>query len=442
MAITVLPKIKSHFSSSLFLNTYLIMIVRMITTGFGFLFWVLAARMLSSHDVGVASGIVSAAALLGSLGQVGLGYLVVRRLAEAEKPAGLLNASIVIAMGVGLLLGLLYLVGLPIWSPELMTLRASWSESLLFVIFVVATALSLFLNWAFLATRKLSFSVSKHAIQAGTAIVLLLLLSFVMPTHWAAVVAYLVATLVSASVALFGFLPKAQPGYRPSFSFAFPLNRPVITYSLVNFVTDQFQRMPDTILPLLIIQWFGPEFGAYFFVSWLIGRSVTTWVNSSAESLFAEGANDPSALLNNALQAAKMSVMMTLGLATVLTFVARFILAIYGPEYAREAAALLGYVAFSGVPVVLLSIIVSVLRVQDRLLPLLTILSASILLGFVGCYYGATWYGLTGVGMGWLVAQVAVLVGTVHWLWSLVAFDLVPIRSALFGSKTTEPKVA
>jgi len=60
MAISVLPKIKKHFNSSLFLNTYLIMIVRMITTGFGFLFWVLAARTLSSHDVGVASGIVSA----------------------------------------------------------------------------------------------------------------------------------------------------------------------------------------------------------------------------------------------------------------------------------------------------------------------------------------------------------------------------------------------
>lgn len=438
MAVAVLPKLKEHLNSSLFLNTYLIMIVRMITTGFGFLFWVLAARMLSSHDVGVASGIVSAAALLGSLGHVGLGYVVVRRLGETARPAGLLNASIAISMAVGLLLALVYLAGLQIWSPDLSTLRASAGGALLFVAFVVATALSLFLNWAFLATRKLSFSVAKHAIQACTAIVLLLVLSFFVPAlgvsqHWAAVIAYLVATAVSALVSLFGFLPKAQVGYRPSLSFHFPLTRPVVTYSLANFVTDQFQRMPDTILPLVVIGWFGPEVGAYFFVAWLIGRSVTTWVNSSAESLFAEGANDPSALMANALQAAKMSLLMTLVLATVLTFVARFILAIYGAEYAREASALLGYVAFSGVPVVLLSIIVSVLRVQDRLVPLLTLLTASIVLGFVGCFAGAQWFGLTGVGIGWLAAQLLVLVGAVHWLWSLIEFDFRPIRAAFVG---------
>lgn len=434
MAITVLPKIKNHLNSSLFLNTYLIMIVRMITTGFGFLFWVLAARMLSTHDVGIASGIVSASALLGSLAQVGLGYVLVRRLSSTEHAAGLINASIAIAVGIGLLLGLGYLLGLSVWSPELSTIRNSLPEAALFVLFVVATSLSLFLNWAFLATRRLSFSVSKHAIQAGTAILFLLILSWFMPTHWAAVIAYLVATLVSALVSLYLFMPKAQPGYRPGFSFSFPFNRPVITYSLVNFVTDQFQRLPDTIFPLVIIQWFGPEAGAYFFVAWLIGRSVTTWVNSTAESLFAEGANDPQALMRNALQAAKMGTMMSLVLATVLTVVARFLLSIYGPEYADNAAALLGYVAFSGVPVVLISIIVSVLRVQDRLVPLLGILSTSIVLGFAACYVGATWFGLAGVGMGWLAAQLFVLVGATHWLWSQVSFELAPIRNAFAGS--------
>lgn len=434
MAITVLPRIKNHLNSSLFLNTYLIMIVRMITTGFGFLFWVLAARLLSTHDVGIASGIVSASALLGSLAQVGLGYLLVRHLSSTDHPTGLLNASIVIAVGVGLLLGLGYLIGLPFWSPELSTIRNSLPEAALFLLFVVATALSLLLNWAFLATRRLSFSVAKHAIQAGLAIVSLLLLSWFMPTHWAAVIAYLIATLGSALVALTLFMPKAQPGYRPGFLFAFPLNRPVVTYSLVNFVTDQFQRLPDTILPLVIIQWFGPEAGAYFFVSWLIGRSVTTWVNSTAESLFAEGANDPDALMRNALQAAKMATIISLLLATILTLVARMLLSIYGPEYADNAAALLGYVAYSGVPVVLLSIIVSILRVQDRLVPLMAILSASIVLGFAACYAGATWFGLVGVGMGWLAAQLIVLVGATHWLWSQVAFDFAPIRNAFAGS--------
>ena len=434
MTITILPKIKNHLNSSLFINTYLIMIVRMITTGFGFLFWVLAARTLSTHDVGIASGIVSASALLGGLAQVGLGYVLVRRLSSTEQPAGLLNASIMITVGVGLLLSVGYLIGLPFWSPELSTIRNSLPESALFVLFVAATALSLFLNWAFLATRRLSFSVAKHAIQAGAAIGLLLILSWFMPTHWAAVIAYLVATLGSALVALLLFMPKAQPGYRPNFTFAFPLNRPVVTYSLVNFVTDQFQRLPDTIFPLLIIQWFGPEAGAYFFVSWLIGRSVTTWVNATAESLFSEGANDPKTLMRDALQAAKMATLLSLLLATLLTVAARALLSIYGPEYADNAAALLGYVAYSGVPVVLLSIIVSVLRVQDRLIPLLAILSTSVVLGFAACYAGAIWFGLVGIGIGWLAAQLIVLVGATHWLWSQMAFELAPIRNGFASS--------
>ena len=56
-----------------------------VTSGLGFAFWWLAARMFSTEAVGLASAIISTMTLLGSASILGLGTLLI---AELPKQRG------------------------------------------------------------------------------------------------------------------------------------------------------------------------------------------------------------------------------------------------------------------------------------------------------------------------------------------------------------------
>ncbi|MCP5098159.1 MAG: oligosaccharide flippase family protein [Chloroflexi bacterium] len=411
----MIASIRTHLRSTLIVNTYLLFFIRLLGTGFGFLFWAVAARAMTAEQVGLASGTVSSNMLLAGLAQLGLGYGLVRHLAHSKKPNALLNIAFVITGGVGVGLAILFLLMLASWSPALLPLRDSVVTMLLFVLFVAGTSLSQMLHWAFMATRQLTYSLIKNVTQSFLAIVLLFIFRPIFPGYLGAVMAYTGATVVSLLIVWIWFLPKAQVGYRFNLDFSVPVRASFARFSLVNYVTDQFQRAPDTLLPLIVINLFGTEAGAYFFVVWTLGRSMSAWAGSIAESLFAEGSHSPARLSLFVWRAAKFGLLLSTGLAAAISIGGRLILSIYGAEYATQGMGLLYFVAATAVPTVLLSVFVNYLRVRDKLRAVFVIMTASIGLGMVACYVSMQQWGLIGAGMGWLGAQTAVLLSSLVW---------------------------
>ena len=411
----MIATLRTHLRSSLIVNTYLLFFIRLLGTGFGFLFWAIAARTMPPEQVGLASGTASSTMLLAGLAQLGLGYGLVRHLTHSKKPNALLNMAFVITAVVGTTLALIYLIMLNVWSPVLLPLRESTLGILLFVLFVAGTSLSQMLHWALMAARQLTYSLIKNVTQAFLAIVLMLALQPLFPGFIGAVMAYTGATVVSLLFVWILFLPKAQPGYRLNFDFSVPLRASFARFSLVNYVTDQFQRAPDTLLPLIVINLFGAEAGAYFFVVWTLGRSMSAWAGSIAESLFAEGSHSPAQLSRLVWRAVKVGLLLSVGLAVAVSVSGRLILSIYGTRYAEQGMGLLYFVAATAVPTVLLSIFVNTLRVRDRLRAVFVIMAASIGIGMAASTVGMQLWELIGAGIGWLVAQTAVLLISLAW---------------------------
>ncbi len=341
----MIATIRTHLRSTLIINTYLLFFIRLLGTGFGFLFWAIAARGMSAEQVGLASGTVSSNMLLAGLAQLGLGYGLVRHLAHSKKPNGLLNLSFAITGLVSIMLATIFIIMLSSWSPVLLSLQENNGTMLLFILFVASTALSQMLHWAFMATRQLTYSLYKNAGQAFLAIILLLILQPIFPGYLGAVMAYAGATLVSLLLVWVLFLPKAQQGYRFELDFSMPMRTSFARFSLLNYVTDQFQRAPDTLLPLIVINLFGTEAGAYFFVVWTLGRSMSAWAGSIAESLFAEGSHTPALLTQYVWRAAKFGLLLSSGLAVTISIAGPLILSIYGTNYAQEGMGLLYFVA-------------------------------------------------------------------------------------------------
>ena len=412
----MITTIRTHLRSTLIVNTYLLFFIRLLGTGFGFLFWAMAAKVMTAEQVGLASGTVSSNMLLAGLAQLGLGYGLVRHLAHTKKPNALLNMAFIITAVISVILAILFLLMLSVWSPALLPLHDNVTTMILFVLFVVGTSLSQMLHWAFMATRQLTYSLIKNVSQAFLAIVLLLLFQPIFPGYPGAVIAYTGATLVSLLVAWICFLPKAQSGYRFDLDFSIPLRSSFARFSLVNYVTDQFQRAPDTLLPLIVINLFGVEISAYFFVVWTLGRSMSAWAGSIAESLFAEGSFAPSQLSALVWRAARFGLLLSTGLALIVAASGRLILSIYGADYATQGIELLYFVAGTAVPTVLLSVLVNYLRVRNNLRAVFVMMSASIGAGMILAVIGMQLWGLVGVGIGWLFAQLAVLLISSCWM--------------------------
>lgn len=408
-------RLKAHLGGSLALNTSLLVAMRVFGAVTGLLYWAIAARVMPAAAVGLASGAISAASLVAGFAQLGLGYGLVRHLPDSDDSAGMINQSLLLTATAGMLFGALFLVLLPLWSPELLPLRVGGVAVGLFITLTVSTAVTQQLHWVFLAVDRLSFSLWKMALQSVLALALLVALAVALPGFTANVAAYTLSTILALWVCFQPLLPLAQPGYRPVLRWKRRLRWSFAGYSLGNFFADQFQRVPDTLLPLIVIQQLGAASGAYFFVVWTLGRGMTAWVNSAAEALFAAGARDSTRAAGHTWRAIRLSLLLGGGLVAGTALFGRLVLSIYGPAYIEQGFTLLNLIALASIPGALLFTLVSLLRLRSRMRAVSIIMALSAGAGMLSSV-ALVPAGLAAVGAGWLAAQTAVLLATAGWM--------------------------
>lgn len=412
----MLTQIRAHLNDRLFWNTYLLVIMRVFGAGTGLLFWAWVARLMPPAEVGIASGAVSAASLMGGLAQLGLGYGLVRHLPAQDDPSPLINFSLLLSGLVSLGLTLIFLGTLPWWTPALRPLRANLMMILVIVLLVLTTALTQLMHWVFMAARRASFSLWKMTIQSIAALVLLPIFYLFMPGYMAAITAYMLSTVIGLAPCFWPFMTQAHPRYhfaltwRPSNQLSFA------GYSLANYAADQLQRAPDTILPLLILTVLGPSAGAYFFVVWTFARSLPAWAGSLAESMFAEASHAPGMTTLFARRSILGGLALSGGMALAAIVLGGPVLWLYGQEYLQNGLGLLIVVALATAPTVLLYSYINIWRVRNQLKAVVMVTVIGVGLGIISSLLGAYWSGLIGTGVGWLASQLLVALGLMVWL--------------------------
>ncbi|HEX9117920.1 MAG TPA: oligosaccharide flippase family protein [Anaerolineae bacterium] len=401
--------LRSHLGSKLVLNAYIIMAMRLFAGASGFVFWAATARLLPAADVGLASAVVAASMLLASLAQLGLGYGLVRHLPDSETPARLIN-SVLLTVGVngGALAGI-FLLGLQVWSPALLPVRANGEAAAAFGLLTISTGLTQLLNWHFLARRTPVYSLVKNTLQSGLAIVLLIVLALGHHDYLAAVWAYTLATVAGLVAAIVLYLPRTEPGYVPQVVVPRTFRTSFARYSLTNFAADQFTRMANTVMPLLVINVLGADAAAYFSIVWSLAAGLSSIDESVSSSLFAESANDRDRLQDFTWKSTRLTLAISAVVTAGTVVFSRLVLSIYGPRYVEHSFWPLIIVAAALVPYSVVPIWDTYLRVRDQLVLLILFSAADIGLGILGTYLFMIPYGLNGVAIGWLISRFAVL---------------------------------
>jgi O-antigen/teichoic acid export membrane protein len=411
--------IKTHLTTPLYLNGYVLVAMRVLSTLFGFIFWALAARFMSSTDVGLASGTLSAAMLLSGIAILGLGYAVVKYLSQTESKNSLVNFSLVISGVISLILALIFLLMLNVFSPALEILRSYPVHSFLFLILVLAWTLSVMLNWIFIATRRTIYSFTRQTSHMFFAIVLVLFFLPLIADYTAAITAHTLAVVISIAWSLYA-LKHALPGYRFSVSsikyiFQDISIKQFTRFTAENFASEQFHKIPTFILPLMVINLLGPSEGAYFFIVWTIGTAFPTWLSALSQSLYAEGANDPGNIAQYTYKTTLLGTFITSALVLVIILAGRIILSVYGQEYVEKGLSLLYVVSLAALPAVIQSIIDSFFRLKDRMDAVIKFTVFGGILNMILIYTGMLYFGLIGAGYGLLASQSIVVLLRIAW---------------------------
>lgn len=403
-----LQKLKRFFSDSLTRNASYLTGGGAITSIFGFIFWLLAARLYSTAEVGLSSALIAAFMLLAGFSNLGLGYGLIRFLPanSADRPP-LINSCFTVGSLISLIAAIVFLLGLPLWSPALLFVRESPFLIGSFILFTLATTLTLLTRNAFVALKSTQYNLWQSLVSSLLKVLMIVILFYFYSASGIFLSAGLAAT-VALVIALFVFLPKSSPGYIPRPTIRRELVNEISHYSFGNFVADWSRNVPAFVLPLMIINLLSAESNAYFYISWSIAGILLIIPINFSYSLLAEGSQNEALLSTYTRRALKITLPTIVLLIAVVFLAGDKMLALFGQAYSQNATTLLWLLALSALPIAFTQIYIFMQMVKRDMRKVIaaSVIPACLTLGLSYVLLGKL--GLIGVGVGSLAANTVV----------------------------------
>jgi len=400
--LTPIDKLKASLRIPLYKNAFFIMMSSVFSALLGFVFWMVVARSYSATEVGLASALISAIGLLSLFSMLGFNIGLIRFLPHEPDKAGMVNSCLTIT-GVGsIVLAMIFIAGLPLWSPALLFLQENIGFMLAFVLFTAATSLGAIQNQAFIALRSAKFSFIQRIITSvlrfPIVLVLVSLGAFGIFSSWG--IAVWVALIVGSFL-----LIRVYPGYRPIPTVKRRVVNEMAHFSLGNYVAETTSMLPNYLLPLIIVNILGAELNAYFYIAYAITAPLYMIPHSIVTSLFAEGSNEPDKLRGNAIRAVKLIFLLLIPSIAVVFLFGDKVLLLFGKEYSENAINVLRLLSLSVIPFAINDLYVSVKRVELKVRSVIYTYSSVAILIFVISYVLMSRQGLTGIAIGFLAGQ-------------------------------------
>ena len=145
--------LRRYYREPLYRNSLSIMLTQVFATFFALAFWMVAARTMSSTNVGLATAAFSSTVLLINLAPLGLDAGLTRFLPGSNNKRGLYSTTVIITLLSSFAFMAIFLGGLRVFSPQLLFLRERWFLVAL-IGFAAVTAVSTMQSTALIAARQ------------------------------------------------------------------------------------------------------------------------------------------------------------------------------------------------------------------------------------------------------------------------------------------------
>lgn len=373
-----------------------------VTSGLGFLYWILAARIAPVEQVAAATAIVSAMTLLLNVGQFGFGtMLIAEGTGRARRMGPLIAASLLVVISASSALTVVFVVVVRMVDSTLARSLTGWPTVLALIAGVALGAAALVVDQALIGLalspvqlyRNVVFATSKLVLCWGAAMAVELVTAGTILWAWVAGSALsLVAVLVDLR------RRGRRVGFVPRPSALSGLGVRTADHNTVNLA----QMLPRLGLPLLAALVLAETDYAAFFAAWMIASFLYMAPTHLSTAMFAIAVGDRTALA--ARLRAGLMVLLGPGVfgALVIGVFASTWMSIFGPDYTIAATGL-AVLAAGYLPCVLKELYIAVERVEGRLRPAGFVLIGAAAVELTGGVVGGVTAGIEGAALGYVL---------------------------------------
>lgn len=135
-------QLKQHLKDPLYKNSFFLVLSRVFNVACGFFFWMLAARLYSINDVGLATALISSLGLVILFSRLGLDFSLIRFLPLTDK-SKVFNTCLIITTIASFIVGIIYISGVSFFSPSLSFIQNP-TYAIIFLLFGIFTSLLYF----------------------------------------------------------------------------------------------------------------------------------------------------------------------------------------------------------------------------------------------------------------------------------------------------------
>lgn len=382
----------------LYRNSFFMAFTSVFNAGCGFFFWMIAARLYTVEEVGLATALISSLGLVILFSRLGFDFSIIRFFASNDKTK-VFGTSLAITTIASLLVGATFILHVEFISPSLAFLKEPvYGPAFLFI--AVANSIAVITGNAFMADRKADHYLFQNIFMA-------LRIPLLMPLAFLGTFGIFGSVGLSFFVASFFalmFLRRIIGSIQPVLDVNFI--RKSLRFSSWNYVSNILSIAPTLILPLMILKMLGEAEAAKYYIAFAIGSLVLIIPQSLGTSLFVEGSHGEG-LKKSVMRAGAASLALLVPTVLVIFLFGDQLLGLLKDEYV-EAFDLLRVLVLSSFLVSVYSIFIPIQNVRMKVESVLKLnaLRCFLLLGL--SYALIQEYGIIGVGYAWTITYVAI----------------------------------
>ncbi|MFY9194196.1 MAG: oligosaccharide flippase family protein [Methanoculleus sp.] len=390
---TALPKnvstIRQHLKEPLIRNSFFIMASSFIAAGFGFFFWMIAARLYSQADVGIATALMSSMGLLILISRLGLDQSVIRFFPQRDKNR-VLGTAIVVPTAVALGAGVVFVAMVDVIAPDLVVVR---TVAPLYLGFLGAYSITWILEGAFNAIRKSEYYFVLNLLYGSRILFLLPLVFLGAMGIFSSFGLSFVLGLILAFFLLRRCSIHPTPGVDQTFL------REAWQFSAGAYVAGMLMAAPNMVIPIMVLNVLGAESTANYYITYAIVSILFMIPYAFTTSLFVEGSHGGEMKKSVFRTLASMFALLIPAIVGI-SLLGESILNLIGKDYI-EGITLLRVLALSAVFVSICQTFISIAKVRNDIRSLI-IISGFVSVALLGLGYTLMHrFGLIGMGYAW-----------------------------------------
>lgn len=415
---------RREMANPLYRNAYALMLNTVVNSGFGLLYWIFAARVFSTEEVGRGNALVNLMMMISVLTSLNFGQAIVRFLPTAGRDsAWLVRLAYGVSVGTAVLgsagtmvyCHLAYAPGDPLYvSPGF----GAW-----FVVSTAAWSVWSLQDQMFTGLRSAMWVVLKNGVYGLVKLGLLVVVAIYAVsdgvfTSWSApVLAMLVpfALLIARRL-----LPRHSAESAAAPEAGAPDRSTLGRYMAGDYLGQVFNQAMSSFLPVLVVMVISQAASAYLLPAQTVFLAMSMLSVAITSALVVEGARDPERAHVFARAVLRRICVIVLPAAVVIGLAAPLLLWFYGPQYVENSTLVLQLLMVSMFPRVVVTLWMTKSRLANRTggLAVQQLVHAIIVLGGIPLLAPAL--GVDAVGWAWLTGELVLAVAfapsVVRWL--------------------------